>query len=172
MKVQAPVLWRSKKLRSMVTCAVLIAMATVLSLIQIPFPWLIWGGSVTLLSMLPICMAGLMYGPLWGFGSAFVFSVLQLMLSKAFAWGLSSKVLVVCIVFDYLVAFTLLGTVSFFRKCGRLGICVGVGVSVFLRFLCHYYTGVTIWEASMPDSFTNIYGCIRCYITAHICFPS
>jgi len=156
-KNTAPTSLRSESLRRMVTCAVLIALGTVLSIIQIPFPWLIWGGSVTLLSMLPICMVGLMYGPVWGIGSAFVFSVIQLMLSRVGAWGLSPTVFAVCVIFDYIVAFTVLGVVGFFKGRSNTVILIGVGISVFLRFICHFITGITIWEASMPDSFSNIW---------------
>lgn len=141
----------------MVTSAILVAMGTVLSLIQIPFPWLIWGGSVTLLSMVPVCTVGIMYGPLWGFGAAFVHSTMQLLFAQVGAWGLSPTVLVICIVFDYLVAFTVLGVTGFFANRGRAGICIGTGIAVFLRFVCHFITGITIWEAYMPDSFNNIW---------------
>ena len=139
---------RSKKLRPMTQCALLLAMGTVLSMIPIiemPF-----GGTVTLLSMLPICMAGILHGPSWGFGTAFVYSVLQLMLSKCFAWGLSPTVLVVCILADYIVAFTALGVTGFFRG-SRANICTGIAAAVSLRLICHYISGVTIWAEMAPE---------------------
>ncbi len=148
---------RTKNLLTMVQCAVLIAMGTVLSLIQIPMPWLIWGGSLTPLSMLPICLIGLLHGPKWGFGSAFIYSVFQLLFGYPFAWGLSPAVLVICILFDYIVAFSVLGITGFFKDRSKTVMCVGIAIAVFLRFVCHYITGVTIWEESMPDSFTNIW---------------
>ncbi len=146
---------KNQSLKKMVTSAILIAMGTVLSFLQIPLPWLIWGGSVTVLSMLPICTVGIMYGPLWGFGSAFLYSVMQLLFAQVGAWGLSPTVLVVCIVFDYLVAFTVLGVTGFFRSRGKKGICIGVGIAVFCRFVCHFITGVTIWKEMMPESFSS-----------------
>jgi len=141
----------------MVTCSVLVAMGTVLSLIVLPFPWLIWGGSVTLLSMLPICVAGIMYGPLWGFGTAFVHSSIQLLFAHVGAWGLSPSVFVICIVFDYFVAFTSLGVTGFFCGRGKKGICVGVGIAVMCRFFCHFITGITIWKEMMPESFDSVW---------------
>lgn len=139
----------------MVQCAILVAMATVLSFLVLYEAPL--GGSVTILSMLPICIAGLLHGPKWGFGTAFVYSVIQLLTSKCFAWGLTPTVLVVCILFDYIVAFTLLGVTGFFREKGRVGMCIGVLAAITLRMICHYITGVTIWEASMPDTWNNIW---------------
>ena len=124
-------------------------MGTVLSMI--PVYEMPLGGSVTLLSMLPICLVGLLHGPKWGFGTAFVYSVIQLMLSKCFAWGLSPTVLVVCILADYIVAFTALGVTGFFRGRSRVWFCVGIFYALILRMSCHYISGVTIWASSAPE---------------------
>ncbi len=146
---------KRQNIYALTTCAILVAMSTVLSfLVVYEMPL---GGSVTILSMLPVCIAGFLFGPKWGFGTAFVYSVIQLLTSKCFAWGLTPTVLVVCILFDYIVAFTLLGVTGFFKGKGRVGICVGVFVAVALRMVCHYITGVTIWESSMPDTWNNVW---------------
>ena len=137
---------KNSKLRIMVECAILIALSFVLSLFKVmemPF-----GGSVTPLSMLPVCLIGFMYGPKWGFGSCFVYSVLQLISSQCFAWGLSPVVLIVCILADYIVAFTALGITGLFKGKGNKGIIIGVFVAVFVRFLCHYVSGITIWRST------------------------
>lgn len=156
-ETRTPLIWRSEKLRTMVTCAILVAMSTVLSFIKLPMPWLIWGGSVTLLSMLPVSLAGIMFGPQWGFGTAFIYSAIQLLVSECFAWGLTPTVLIICILADYIVAFTALGITGFFKGKGRGMACLGVAIAVFVRMVCHYISGVTIWEAYMPDSFTNLW---------------
>ena len=65
------------KTKNLVTTAMLLAFATVLSLVQIfalPF-----GGSITLVSMLPVVLIGYMYGIKWGIMSAFIYSLLQMM---------------------------------------------------------------------------------------------
>lgn len=147
-------LWRSfmknSKLHIMVECAILIALSFVLSMIKLfemPF-----GGSVTPLSMLPVCLVGFMHGAKWGFGSAFVYSVLQMMTSSVFSWGLSPLVLVICIFADYILAFTVLGATGFFKNKGNFGLISGTFCAIFLRFLCHYISGVTIWASSAPES--------------------
>lgn len=146
---------KNRNIHTMVQCAILVAMSTVLSLLVIYEAPL--GGSVTVLSMLPVCLAGLLHGPRWGFGTAFVYSVIQLMLSKCFAWGLTPTVLAVCILFDYIVAFTLLGVTGFFRGKGRIGMCVGIAAALVLRMICHYITGITIWKSSMPETWDNVW---------------
>ncbi len=146
---------KNRNIHTLVQCAILVAMSTVLSFLVLYEAPL--GGSVTILSMLPICLVGLMHGPKWGFGAAFVYSIIQLITSKCFAWGLTPTVLIVCILFDYIVAFTLLGVTGFFKGKGRLGMCGAVLLAIALRMLCHYITGVTIWEASMPDTWDNVW---------------
>lgn len=136
---------KNSKLHTMVECAILIALSFVLSLFKIfemPF-----GGSVTPLSMLPVCLIGFMFGPKWGFGSAFIFSLLQLISSHVFSWGLTPLVLIVCILADYVVAFTVLGITGFFKGKGNKGIINGVFLAVFARFVCHYISGCTIWAS-------------------------
>ena len=97
-------------------CAVFIALGTVLSLITVfKMPL---GGSVTLLSMLPIVMISVMFGLKWGFGAAFVYSLAQLALGlpEILTWGLTPVMLAGTIAFDYIIAFTVLGTAGIFAK--------------------------------------------------------
>ena len=63
--------------RKLVESAMLIAVGTVLSLIKFDMPM---GGGVTLVSMLPLIILSHRYGWKWGTVSAFVYSLLQLVL--------------------------------------------------------------------------------------------
>ena len=147
---------RNKNLLALLECAILVAMSFVLSLIKIfemPF-----GGSVTLLSMLPVCIAALRHGAKWGLSCAFVYSLTQALMSGAAGWGLSAKVLIICYLLDYILAFTVLGLCGFSRNKGAIVQSVSVVGVCFLRFLCHYMSGVTIWKASCFDAgYTNPY---------------
>ncbi len=142
------VFMNSKRIHILATCAILLAMGTVLSLI--PIFEMPLGGTLTPLSMLPICLVGIIYGKRWGFGTAFVYSVIQLIVSKCFAWGLTPLVLIVCILADYIIAFTALGVTSFFRG-GKGKMLCGITVAMILRMACHYISGVTIWASSAPE---------------------
>ena len=128
-------------------CALMVALGAVLSLIKIwkmPF-----GGSVTLLSMLPVAMASIAFGLKWGLGAAFVESVIQLAfgitMDGIFAWGLTPWSLIGVIVLDYLLAYTVIGFAGVFRSRGYLGICVGTGLAVALRFVSHLISGAVIF---------------------------
>lgn len=136
-----------KNIFRLTECALFVALATVLSLVKI---WQMpLGGSITLLSMLPICMISFRHGLKWGFISSGVYSLIQLILGITmdglFGWGLTPAMLIGCILFDYILPFTLLGTAGVFRKKGEIGFYVGITVAFLLRFLCHFISGYIIF---------------------------
>lgn len=136
-----------KKVRILVECAVMIALAVVLSMIKI---WKMpLGGAVTLVSMLPVCVISIRHGLKWGMGTAFVYSLTQLLFGIVadglFAWGLTPVMLIGCILFDYVVAFTVLGVAGAFRKNGEVGAYVGIIAAFVLRFVSHFISGYIIF---------------------------
>ena len=133
--------------RIMVEGALMIALATILSMIKVfemPF-----GGSVTLLSMMPIILMSFRHGTRWGVLTAFVHSVLQLVLgfnNVGYCATLLSQI--GCILLDYILAFTALGLADAIGKPFRnrlVGIIVGTAVVCLLRFVCSWLSGILIW---------------------------
>lgn len=127
--------------------AVFIALAVALSMVKIfKLPL---GGSVTLVSMLPICILSFRYGVKWGFFSSFIYSLFQLLLGITMdgllGWGLTPIMLVGCILFDYIVAFTVLGIAGIFKKKGEAGLYAGLTVAFLLRFVSHVISGYFIF---------------------------
>lgn len=137
--------------------AVFIALATVLSMIKVYDPPL--GGSVTLLSMLPIIMISAMYGLRWGLATSFVYALGQMFLSfgEVCSWGLSPIALVLTFLLDYILAYFVLGFSGVFAKKGVMGIVLGTVMVLVLRFLCHYTTGVFIFDIWLPDDWSNVW---------------
>ena len=138
---------KNSKIKKLTTCAVMLALSFVLSFVKIyEFPF---GGSITLLSMLPICLVSIKYGLGWGFSTAFCYSLLQFFvdLGKAMSWGLTAKAWVGMIIFDYLLAFTALGIAGLFRKRGRAGHCLGVALAIVARFISSVLSGAIVWES-------------------------
>ena len=130
-------------LRALTEGAIFIALAQVISylkLFELP-----QGGSITL-GMLPIFI----YCARWGFGpgmlASFVYSVLQLLLDGAYAWGWQSML------GDYILAFTVLGFAGLFHKM-HYGFFLGTVVGSVARFLVHYIVGATVWAEYMPETF-------------------
>lgn len=135
-----------KPIYKLTLSAVFIALATVLSMIKVYDPPL--GGSVTLLSMLPVAMLSCMFGLKWGLGASFVYALGQMFLSfgEVCSWGLTPVALVATFLIDYILAYFVLGFAGVFAKKGYLGMCIGTALAVFLRFVCHYITGVFIFD--------------------------
>ncbi len=149
---------RRDKILAVATGGVCLAVAFVLSriiLYQMP-----QGGSVTPASMLPIFLFALCFGPAWGFGSAFVFSLLQL-IGGYF-------VMPVQVLLDYTVAFTVLGIAGFFAAskeerlkersiAGKLALVspvktiIAVVLGISLRMLCHFLSGVFFFAENAGD---------------------
>lgn len=128
-------------------CAIMVALGAVLSLVKIlkmPF-----GGSVTLLSMLPCAMVSIVFGLKWGLAASFVESVIQLAfgitMDGVLGWGLTPASLIGTILLDYIVAYTVIGLAGMFRNKGYAGICAGTGLAVFLRFVSHLISGAVIF---------------------------
>ena len=134
---------KNTKIKALCECAILLALAVILSyikLVQLPFD-----GSITLLSMLPLCVISIKYGIGWGIGSAFCYSWFQILQGGVFAWGLTPVMLVGSLLLDYILAFTVLGLAGIFRKKGVLGMVLGVAMVCVLRFFVHFVAGVILW---------------------------
>ena len=142
-------------IRKITVAAILIALGAVLSLIKI---WTNpWGGSVTLLSMVPIVLISVMFGASWGLFSSFVYSLVQIVLDLAgmMAWGMDARMWLGAIVFDYIVAYTVIGMAGLFRKKGIIGICLGTVLALSARFASHFISGYIFFDIWMPETFSN-----------------
>lgn len=157
----------SQKIRKIVVTGMLISLALGLSLITVfKLPL---GGSITLLSMLPIAMLSIEYGVKWGLTSAFLYSLIQLIidLGKVFSWGLSPLILISSVFLDYIFAYTAIGLSGVFRKHGNKGICMGIFLALLIRFLCHFISGTFIFSLWCPDNW-NVYLYSLCYNGAYM----
>lgn len=138
----------SQKTKLLAEGAAMVALATVLSFIRIiKMPW---GGSVTLLSMLPIVIFSIKNGVKNGLIVSFAFSLIQFLqgiMDGLFGWGLTPVSLVACILIDYLLAFTVLGLAGLFRNNGLKGWILGIVLAVALRLFMHFLSGVIIWHS-------------------------
>ncbi len=136
------------KTKQLVEGAVMIALAVVLSFIKVfSLPW---GGSITLLSMLPIMVFSIRHGAAKGLFVSFVFSLFQLGQGVAdglFSWGLTPAALIGSILLDYVLAFTSIGAAGIFgnKKLGNM-IC-GIVTAGVLRFISHFLSGIIIWHS-------------------------
>ena len=139
---------KNKKLLALVEGAIMVALATVLCFIRIVrFPW---GGSVTLLSMLPITVYSIRRGVKCGLLASFVFSLVQFLqgvIDGLFGWGLTGGMLIACILFDYIIAFTVLGLAGAFGNKSLGAMVGGTVMAIFLRYVSHVISGAAVWHS-------------------------
>ena len=152
-----------QSIKKIALCGVMIALGTVLSMFKVYEPPL--GGGVTVMSMVPVAFISCVLGLKWGFGAAFAYSLIQLMLSfgEVMSWGLSAGAVVATLILDYILAYTVLFVCGAFRKKGAIGIVAGVALGTFLRFVCHFLTGVYIFDIWLPEEWDNVWIYSLCY---------
>ncbi len=151
---------RHEKIKRLCECAMLVALATVLS-----YYAKIWesplGGSVTLFSMVPILMCGFVYGVKTGFATAFIYSLMQLIFGiSTIAYVPDPVGVIACILLDYLVAFTVLGVAGWFKRLKLnlyVKVTLGTLTALVLRFLSHLFSGAVIWYQITKDGAWNDY---------------
>jgi len=123
--------------------ALSITLAFVLSyfkLFSLPF-----GGTITLVSMLPLFAYAAYFGPVYGFTAAFAYSLLQVIQGAYIVHPVQ-------FILDYFVAFTCLGIASFFPKNLPLGSAVA-GLS---RMLVSTVSGAIFFkDAGFEYGFAN-----------------
>lgn len=136
------------KTRKLVEGAAMVALATVLSYVRVfKLPW---GGSITLLSMLPIVVYSIRWGIKDGFKVSFAFALVQFFQGIGdglFGWGLTPIMLIACILIDYFLAYSILGIAGIFRKHGTSGNLAGVALAIIGRFIFHFISGIVIWHS-------------------------
>ena len=142
------------KTKRLVTSAMLIAVATVLSLLklfELPF-----GGTVTVASMMPVVLIAYFYGTKWGLFSAFVFGIIQLVsgmgtVSAFFMPGDSQmalgSALLVCFL-DYILSYTVLGFAGIFKGKFKSDLCslvLGTILACLFRTTVHIVSGAVFF---------------------------
>lgn len=140
----------NKNLIRICETSLMIALATVLSMVKVfEFPT---GGSITLCSMLPIAMIAYRYEWKWGLLAGGVYGIVQMILGAGnLSYATSIWAVIAIILFDYIVAFGVIGFAGIFRDkfCGKQVFEAGAGAFAagVLRFICHFISGVVVWGA-------------------------
>lgn len=133
--------------KQLVFCAMAIALATVISIV-VKLPSLPNGGSITLFSMLIVCLAGYWYGPVVGLITALAYGILQFITGPYFVHPAQ-------VLLDYPLAFGALGLSGFFR--GRKhGLLIGYIAGVTGRFLFHMISGLIFYTEYVGAARQNL----------------
>ena len=132
--------------KNLAFCGVGLALATVTSMIKIfHFPF---GGSITLLSMLFVCLIGYFYGPRTGIIAAVTHGVLQMFIDPVFYYPFQ-------IVMDYILAFGSLGVAGFFWK-RKHGLVLGYLAGITCRWIFAALSGYIFWAEYAWDGWNAL----------------
>lgn len=103
------------------------------------------GGSVTILSLLPLIIFAYIYGPVHGLTVCFAYSLLQIIQGPYIVhWAQ--------FILDYPLAFTLVGLAGFCSK----NIVLGTIVGYVARYVCHVLSGAIFYaEYAEPSGFSS-----------------
>ena len=117
-----------------------IALAMVTSYIKV---WeMPMGGSITLMSMLFICLIGYWFGPKYGLLAGAAYGLLQFIVDPY-------MLTIPQVILDYPLAFGALGLSGFFSN-RKYGLQVGYFAGVLGRFLCSTLSGVIFFASFAP----------------------
>ena len=129
--------------KQLVFCAAAMALSFLTSYIKLmAMPY---GGSVTLFSMLFICLIGYWYGPGVGIMTGLAYGILQF-LQEPYVLSLFQ----VCC--DYVLAFAGLGLAGIFHK-SKNGLVKGYILGILVRGAFHTLGGYLYWMDYMPENF-------------------
>ena len=134
-----------KDTRVLAEAALAVALAFVLGLIkvlQMPF-----GGSISL-DMVPLILLALRQGPWVGIVAGAAYGLLDLAIEPIALHPVQ-------VLFDYPLAFGVLGLAGFFAPTTR-GAILGTIVAVLARFLCHFVSGIVFFASYAPEGWNTI----------------
>lgn len=140
--------------RQLVESGVLLALGFVLSYLKVKL--IPGGGSVTLVSMLPIVILAYKYGPVWGTACGFVHGLLQIIEDGSIAPPVrdATSYLLVFLL-DYALAWAVVGLIAGLlrnaSKNPRNAISIGAFLGIAGRFVCSFLSGVIIWGVYAPE---------------------
>ncbi len=146
--------------KQLVVSAMFIAISIALNeLLKFDLPF-IQGGGVTVFSMVPLALVGWVWGAKWGFFCGAIMGVLDMIIGGLgnFAYVAGIPAYLTLILFDYIIAYGCGGLAGILKnkiknKIAAIGI--GAAVACFLRFICHFVTGITIW-ADYSENITAV----------------
>lgn len=136
----------SKTTRALVEGAICIALSLALSYLKVD----LWfqGGSIDAV-MIPLIFFAVRWGAGWGVGAGLAFGTLKYFLGAGWAidW--------VSIIFDYSVAYAVVGLAGLFKRRARL-LPVAALTGCAARFIVHFISGVTVYARWMPEEFLGL----------------
>ncbi len=103
------------------------------------------GGSISLGSMIPLMLISFVYGPSIGLFTGFLFGIFKLIVDPYILNPVQ-------VLFDYPIPFMVVGITGFFKNR-----YLGATLGMFLRFICHFISGVIFFGSYAPAGISPIF---------------
>ena len=136
-------------IRVIVEGGICIALAIALSYLKIPIGLEFggFGGSIDLV-MIPLIIFAMRSNVGWGMAAGLIFGTLKFFLGgSAVDW--------ISIIFDYSVAYAMVGLAGLFHNNFKL-LPLAALVGCLGRFVVHFISGVTVYAEYLPDAFMGV----------------
>lgn len=145
------------KTHSLAESAVMIALSIALFAVSDAIPWpFLYGGGFTLFGQVPIIIVSYRHGLKNGLIASTALALFEMLMGfKNFSYVNGIAAWLIVAFSDYLIAFGCLGLGGMFKgkmKNQTAELVTGGIVVCFIRFLCHFISGVTIWSGYTPEN--------------------
>lgn len=145
------------KTHSLAESAIMLALSIALFAVSDAIPWpYAYGGGFSLFGQVPIIIVSYRHGIKNGLIASTGLALFEMLMGfKNFSYvnGLAAWFIVAFA--DYIIAFGCLGLGGIFKnkiKNQTAALVTGGLVVCFIRFLCHFVSGVTIWSGYAPEN--------------------
>lgn len=146
-----------KKTHALAESAIMLALSIALFAVSDALPWpFVYGGGFSLFGQVPIIIVSYRHGLKNGMIASTGLALFEMMMGfKNFSYVNGIAAWLIVALADYIVAFGCLGLGGIFKnkiKNQTAALITGGLVVCFIRFLCHFISGVTIWNGYAPEN--------------------
>ncbi len=145
------------KTHSIAESAIMLALSIALFAVSDALPWpFLYGGGFSLFGQVPIIIVSYRHGIKNGLIASTGLALFEMLMGfKNFSYVNGIVAWLIVALADYIIAFGCLGLGGIFKgkfKNQTSEIVVGGLLVCFIRFLCHFISGVTIWSGYAPEN--------------------
>ena len=145
------------KTHSLAESAIMLALSIALFAVSDAIPWpYAYGGGFSLFGQVPIIIVSYRHGIKNGLIASTGLALFEMLMGfKNFSYVNGIVAWFIVAFADYIIAFGCLGLGGIFKnkiKNPTAALVTGGLVVCFIRFLCHFVSGVTIWSGYAPEN--------------------
>ncbi|MBR6786057.1 MAG: energy-coupled thiamine transporter ThiT [Clostridia bacterium] len=145
------------KTHSLAESAIMLALSIALFAVSDAIPWpYAYGGGFSLFGQVPIIIVSYRHGLKYGLIASTGLALFEMMMGfKNFSYVSGLVAWFIVAFADYIIAFGCLGLGGIFKnkiKNQTAALVTGGLIVCFIRFLCHFVSGVTIWSGYAPEN--------------------